>query len=120
MAFVLSYANRESVEVLFSNFTRDLTNAYSYAYPIIVKNEKSFEVHKPYITSEIKTLIRRKNFRPKKFTKHPITYEDKIWKVWNYVSNLLKRAEASYYKYGYKSSASEGRKLGTWYLNLGL
>ena len=48
-----SYADSESVEVLCSNFTQDLTNAYNNAYPNIVKNKKKLDIRKPYFTSEM-------------------------------------------------------------------
>ena len=109
-----SYAESESVEVLCSNFTRDLTNAYKNAYPINVKNKKTLDIHKPYITSEINTLIRGKHSLQKKFSKYPITYGDEYRRLMNHVSNLLNRARASYYKSRLITSGSDMKK--TWKL----
>ena len=44
-----SYAESVSAEVLCSNVTRDLTNAYNFVHPIIISKKKTLDINKHYI-----------------------------------------------------------------------
>ena len=63
---------------------------------INTKRVKVLDYKKPYITSDIKNLIRDKRNLYKKFRKHPITFEDQYKSLKNYCDRKIKCAKKDY------------------------
>ena len=61
---------------MYNAFIAVISSMYNKHFPIITKRVKVLDYKEPYITSEIKNLIRDKRNLYKKFRKHPITFGD--------------------------------------------
>ena len=83
-----------SFNVLSTNFT----NLYDKYFPYIRMSKKEFK-NKPHITKGIKISIRTKNKLYKKYLNNPTDTNKAAWKRFrNKTNEVIKRAEALYYK----------------------
>ena len=97
------YSRHVGVNNIYNAFIFDLTNAYNEAYPFIVKKKKRLDIDKPYITPEIKKLIKRKHALQKKYMKFPITYAEEFGRVRNAVTKATNLAKKRHYHELFKS-----------------
>ena len=82
---------------MYNAFIALISSLYNKHFPIITKCVKVLDYKKPYITSEIKNLIRDKRNLYKKFRKRPITFGDQYRSLKNYLDRKIKRANKDYY-----------------------
>ena len=95
-----------------NNFSLIFNNIFNKTFPLIVKKLKNSYPQKPYITDEIKSLIKQKNKLQRKFAKWPITYNEQYKQARNNVTQILKTAKNNYFKN--KLSSCSGDSRGTW------
>ena len=58
---------------------------------------KKLDVNKPYITSDIKTMIKEKHKLQKLYNRKPITYGDRYRKMRNILNSVIRKAKADYF-----------------------
>ena len=81
--------------------------------PIIKRNpnrRQTFRIDKPYITAELRSLIKEKNLLYSKCCKRPITYGQRYRQARNNLTNRLRRAESTYYHNLLKLHISDSKK----------
>ena len=77
-----------NVQTLYDDFTNFISNAYNSAYPMIEVKKKKLDVSKPYITNELKCLIREKHKLKKLFHRFPYTYGTRYRAIRNKVCRM--------------------------------
>ena len=84
--------------VILQNFYTIFNGLFDQYFPLeVVKHNNDIE-SKPYITYEIKQLIKEKHKLQKKFAKYPLSYGDQYRQIRNRVTQTLRTAETNYYK----------------------
>ena len=73
---------------------------------------KTKSIAKPYITVELKNLIKEKHKLQRKYAKYPITYGDAFRNIRNQVTTAIRNAKSNYYKNKLKENSVHSRK--TW------
>jgi len=73
---------------------------------------KEKSLAKPYITSDIKAMIREKNRLQRKYAKHPVTFAESFKKLRNKLTLTIRKAKAEYYKNKFEQSSGDSKK--TW------
>ena len=71
---------------------------FDQCFPVKNKTIKLKNLEKPYITSEIKTLIDEKNKLAVKYSKYPLTYGISYKSVRNKLNKMKKKAKDNYFK----------------------
>ena len=99
------------VESLYNTFHSKLSEIYNECFPLLQRKRKKLDVVKPYITSEIKSLIKEKHKLQRKYFKRPITYRDQYVYIRNKVSKLTATAKSEYYRNEIESNMKDTRKL---------
>ena len=74
-------------------FIQNITHVFNIHFSIIQKRKKK----RPYITNEIKTLIKEKHRLQRLYFKWPITYEKQYKNHRNLVNNKIRLAKKRYY-----------------------
>ena len=98
--------------VILDNFNSIFTSCFNKYFPLKEKIIKRKGGEKPYITNEIRALIREKNKMRRKYSKHPISYGDQFRRLRNRVTQMIRTAEANYYKN--KLIENQGNNNKTW------
>ena len=84
--------------VILENFYSIFNALFNKHFPLEpVKHTKSND-NKPYITNEIKSLIKEKHKLQRKYAKYPVTYGEQFRQLRNRVTQKIRVAEANYYK----------------------
>ena len=81
-------------------------------FPIKTRSKKSLDVHKTFITNEIKMLKRKKHKLQRLLHKNTTKYGTEYRNVWNTVTNTIRRARNEYYKNKLHENTSNYR--GVW------
>lgn len=97
---------------VFDNFMICISNLFEQNFPKITKTKKIRKNNKPYITQEIKLLIKEKDRMQKKYAKYPITFGEQYKRLRNYVTNEIRKAKHKYYRN--KLDLSFGNSKKTW------
>lgn len=87
----------ENVDDMYSSFCSKLIDLYNECFPLLEKRKKKLDIEKPYITSEIRGLIKEKHRISKLFHKWPISYAEQYRRARNNVTNAVKAAKKNYY-----------------------
>ena len=87
-----------SAEGIYDKFCFTLWNFYDLSYPNVTKTKPKIDCDKPYITAELKSLIKEKHKIQRKFYKFPITYGSQYKSIKNKVARLTSRAKKEYFQ----------------------
>ena len=79
-------------------FSSDLLSIYDSFCPIKTVKLKNLDVKKPYITSEIKQLLKEKHRLKKKYNKYPITYGREYRLLRNSLNSRIRTAKKMYFR----------------------
>lgn len=91
------YDNND-VTTCFALLHTKLLDILNKCFPLKTKFVKEQHQGKPYITTEIKELIKERNKMQRKYVKKPLTYGETYRTLRNRVSLLIKNAKIDYYK----------------------
>lgn len=83
---------------------------YEKCFPLITKTIRNTHFSKPYITSEIKNLIKERNKLQRKSLKWPITYGKQYRKLRNKINQMIQKEKSRYFKTKLEESKSDVRK----------
>ena len=89
-----------------------LTMFYDKHFPVKNKMVKEHHMSTPYITNEIRTMIRERNKLQRKYNKKPITYGDTYRRLRNRVTQLIRIAKNNYNKTKLSEASGDAKK--TW------
>ena len=84
-------------EIAYNNFITIFDALYNKNFPLIEKEIKDKHLNKPFITNNLKNLIRQKNILQRKYSKYPITYERSYKEIRNKVAKDIKDFKIEYY-----------------------
>ena len=98
--------------VSYENFSLIFTSLFEKHFPLIEKVIYPDKNKLPYITPELKSLIKNKNKLQRLAAKWPLTYNEKFKTLRNLVNSKLRIAKFQYYKN--KLSGCVGDARGTW------
>ncbi len=105
------YAHHDANEC-FDKLHNQLTSLHDKHFPLRNKHIKEQHSSNPYITNEIKSLIRQRNKLQRKFYKKTITYGDAFRSLRNRISQMIRTAKANYFKS--KLTEASGNCKRTW------
>ena len=105
-------AGIESVDDTYESFIELVSSKFNYCFPVVSKKEKMLDLQKPYISSDIKSLIREKHRLQRLYMKWPITYEKDFKTIRNRVNTRIREAKALYCQT--KLRESSGNENNTW------
>ena len=98
--------------IILENFYIIFNASFNKYFPLKVVKHKKDIVSKPYITYEIRQLIKEKHKLQRKFAKYPLSYGDQYRQLRNRVTQKLRIAEANYYKSQLDQNKGNSKK--TW------
>nr|XP_027222593.1 uncharacterized protein LOC113814735 [Penaeus vannamei] len=81
-----------------ANFYTIFTTSFNVFFPLLHKSLKPRAPAKPYITSEIKTLIAQKNKLQRKYAIYPLTYGEAFRSIRNQLTTTIRNAKSTYLK----------------------
>ena len=99
-------------EVAYDNFISLFIPSFERFFPLKCKSLKSKSFKKPYITCEIRNLIKEKNKLQKKYAKWPLSYGETFRSLRNRLKLTIRKAKADHYKMKLDQSAGDTKK--TW------
>ena len=79
-------------------FESTLYSIYNDSFPIKSVRRRKVDMDKPYITNEIKDLIKLKHNLQRKYNKWPITYEKEFKRIRNQVNRMIDGAKNTYFE----------------------
>ena len=65
---------------MYDTFLSLYKEMYDKCFPVVEIQNKNSNTHNPWLTKEIKALIRRKNILYRKYVKNPTSYRHEIYK----------------------------------------
>ena len=89
--------NSYDVNNVYNMFVQKLQQIFNSCFPEVTIKKKKLDVHKPYISNEIKTLIREKHRLQRLYHRWPITYEKQFKLLRNRVNSAVRNAKRKYY-----------------------
>ena len=104
--------NTNNPNVAYDNFILIFQTLFKKNFPIITKKIKIKSHEKPYITAEIKEIIKEKHKLQKLSSKWPISYGKKFKDIRNKLTETIRIAKCTYYKK--KLVECAGDSSGTW------
>ena len=93
-------------------FSDKLNNLLNINCPYRKLKIKKLDVNKPYITSDIKTIIKEKHKLQKLYNRKPITYGDRYRKMRNSLNSVIRKAKADYFRTKMRNNTHNSRE--TW------
>ena len=90
--------NSNCVETAYNLFSSKLKLLYDTNCPIKRVIVKKLDVEKPYITPEIKNMLKRKHKLQKLHNKMPLAFGNEYSKLRNELNSRIRTARAQYYK----------------------
>ena len=88
----------DSADSAYNAFSDRITSLYDKNFPVRTRKVKRIDELKPYITKEIKLLIKKKHKLQKSYNKWPISYAKEYKAMRNKLNSLIKTARAKYYR----------------------
>ena len=107
-----NFYNTQDASLCYDQLHSRVLTLYNQHFPIKSKTMKEQHQNKPYITNEIKILIKERNKLQRKFSKKPITYGNSYRALRNRISQLISSAKANYFKI--KLAEASGNSKKTW------
>ena len=102
----------DSANEIYNKFSDTVNEIYDRCCPLRTYKIKMLDRDKPYITSDIKALIKEKHRLQKKFNKFPITYGTEYRNLRNKLSILIRSAKSAYFKNKINNNDTSGKE--TW------
>ena len=102
----------QSVDEAYDSFLDRLTCFYEKNFPIVTRKVKYLDLAKPYITGDIKLMIKKKHKLQKLFNRWPLRYEREFKILRSEVSSTIRSAKAKYYRNRLNESVGNPRE--TW------
>ena len=90
--------NYDCVEGAFNEFSASLKRIFDQSCPFKIMKIKKLDLSKPYITRNIKELIKEKHKMQRLYNKFPITYGKQYKHLRNRVNSQIRAAKANYFK----------------------
>ena len=90
--------NYDCVEGAFNEFSAILKRIFYQSCPFKIMKIKKLDLSKPYITRNIKELIKEKHKMQRLYNKFPITYGKQYKHLRNRVNSQIRAAKANYFK----------------------
>ena len=88
---------KDNVNDMYDSFVEVVTSNFDHCFPSIQKRKKKLDVLKPYITPEIKSLIKEKHLLQRLHNKRPITFEDHFKSLRNNLNKKIRKVKQLYY-----------------------
>ena len=85
------------VDAAFDLFFDTFDCLFNKHFPVKQQKVRNIDIEKPYVTRELKALIKRKHQLEKLALKRPITYLDEYKQTRNRVNKLIKTAKKNFY-----------------------
>ena len=104
----------EDPNLQFCKFNDIFLTYFDDCFPLKNKIIKLKDVEKPYITDEIKNLIKEKNKLAIKFSRYPLTYATSYRTARNRLNKIRKKAKDAYYRSKFNDYMGNSKK--TWKL----
>ena len=82
----------------YEKFSQTLSNSYNNECPMRTKQVKKFDISKPYINLNIKTMIKEKHKLQKLYNKRPATYGKQYRSLRNKLNSTIRSAKSEYFK----------------------
>ena len=101
-----------SAEDAYNIFSNKLTDLLEINCPYRKFKIKKLYLNKPYITSDIKTMIKEKHKLQKLYTRKKITYGDRYRKMRNNLNSVIRKAKADYFRTKIRNNTHNSRE--TW------
>ena len=102
----------DSANEIYNKFSDTVNEIYDRCCPLRTYKIKMLDRDKPYITSDIKALIKEKHKLQKKFNKFPITYCTEYRNLRNKLSIVIGSAKSAYFKSKINYNDTRGKE--TW------
>ena len=103
----------QDVNEMYDTFLSLYKEMYDKCFPIVNIQHKNTNTHNPWLTKEIKALIRRKNILYRKYVKNPTSYRHDIYKCCrNIVNKMIRKEKRAYYKVKFENAKDNIKK--TW------
>ena len=102
----------QDAECAYSEFARVISDNFDACCPVVSYKVKKNDIDKPYITTEIKALIRQKHKVQRKYSKSPVTYGSEFRAIRNRVKSAIRSAKSQFYKQRLEEGCGDGKK--TW------
>ena len=87
-----------SVNEVYATFIDQFKKLYDESCPVKAVRVKKLDILKPYITREIKALIKEKHRLQRLFNRRPLTYGNEFRRLRNQVNLVIRNAKANYFK----------------------
>ena len=100
----------EDGQIAYQNFSTIFLALFNKNFPLLTKEIKYKRNGMPYLTSELKSLIKLKNNLKKKYAKYPLTYGAQYREIRNRVTSLLRKAKIDYFKKQFLESSGNSKK----------
>ena len=100
------------IQELYREFQNKFISIFNECYPIKERYIKRIDIEKPYITENLKSLIKEKRRLEKLYFKYPISFKSRFNSIRNQVNRGILRAKCDYFKR--KLSDSSGDSAATW------
>ena len=105
----LTYVS-DDASVAYTNFAMIFNALFGKHFPLKSKTFNSNHEFKPYITPDIKNLIKEKNKLARKYAKRPITYGERFRRLRNQVTLAIRTAKANYNKARLEQNSGNSKK----------
>ena len=102
--------NISHVESAYDFFAQNFKKLYDQHCPVKIVRNKVLDVKKPYISSEIKQLIKEKHKMQRLYNRFPLTYGERYKSLRNRVNSVIKTAKSRYYKEQFDSNKGDSRQ----------
>ena len=102
----------QDAECAYSEFAHVISDNFDACCPVVSYKVKKNDIDKPYITTEIKALIRQKHKVQRKYSKSPVIYGSEFRAIRNRVKSAIRSAKSQFYKQRLEEGCSDGKK--TW------
>ena len=106
------FKSLDSANEVYNKFSDTVNEIYDRCCPLGTYKIKMLDRDKPYITSDIKALIKKKHKLQKKINKFSITYGTEYRNLRNRLSIVIRSAKSAYFKNKINNNDTSGKKLG--------
>ena len=101
-----------NADKMYDKFISQFSELYNKYFPLSVVKIKEKHIGKPYITAEIKELIKQRNKLQKLYARWPLTYEKTFKSFRNHVTSVIKLAKKNYHNSFFQDNARDPKR--TW------
>ena len=103
-----------TVTEMYNSFSNRIELLFNSNCPVTTVRIKKLDHEKPYISHDIKLLIKEKHRLQRLFVKKPITYGREYRDIRNTVNKIIRKAKDSYYRCKIKNANEQNNTKETW------